>query len=344
MTGFGSRRASAASGVLAVLVVAALFDHGLLGRVGDAQPVGGGLETRTVRIGLVVPAASFLPIYLLAERALGDEGLTVEIVTLRGASTLSQALVSGAVDVGVAGLGQLVTMINAGHAVRTFFYAGVMHAEYEWFANPGIRTWADVRGKRIGITTLGSLTHWFTRHALRRHGLHPERDAQFVQVGGSPTAFQALRADRVDVAILAPPFRWQAAAEGFRKLGDEASEIGDEWPRNTYMAKQGFLDAHPRTVRALLRAHVRAIRAVRADRELAVRTLMQALKYEREYAERAYDEVVGNLNERGTLPAKGVQVFFELARVEGEVTEPWPEARFLDRRFIDTFEQWAPPR
>ena len=342
MTRIGYRH-SARVGAVAVLFVAALFDLGALWRSVDAQPASGALETRTVRVGLVVPAASFLPIYLLAERAPEDEGLSVEVVNLRGGATLSQALASGAVDVGVAGLGPLVTMINAGHAVRTFFYAGVSHAEYEWFANPAVRSWGDVRGKRLGITTLGSLTHWFTRQALRRHGLDPERDAQFIQVGGSPTALQALRAGRVDVAILAPPFRWQAGAEGFRKLGDELSEIGAEWPRNTYLAKQGFLDTHPRTVRALLRAHVRAIRAARADRALAVRTLMQALKYERGHAERAYDEVVGNLNERGTLSANGVRVFFELARLEGEVTEPWPESRFLDRRFIDTFEEWAPP-
>lgn len=324
---------------LAALV---LLGHAALPRAAHPQPEAGAPEVRTLRVGLVVPAASFLPVYLLAERAPIDEGLAVDVIHLRGAGTLGQALGSGTVDVGVASLGLLVTMINAGQPVRAFFYAGVSHPEYEWFGGPAVRGWADVRGRRVGITTLGSLTHWFTRQALRRHGLDPDRDAQFVQVGGSPTALQALRAGRVDVAILAPPFRWQAAAEGFRKLGDEASEIGEEWPRNLYLAKQGFLDGHPRAVRALLRAHVRAIRAARADPDLAIRALVRALKYERADAERAYREVVGNLNEHGTIPARGLRLFWDLARTEGEVATEWPEARFLDRRFVDTFHEWAP--
>ena len=105
MTRPGSRH-SVRVGAGAVLFVAALFALGGLRQRVDAQAAGGALETRTLRVGLVVPAASFLPIYLLAERAPEDEALTVEVVNLRGAATLSQALASGAVDVGVAGLGR----------------------------------------------------------------------------------------------------------------------------------------------------------------------------------------------------------------------------------------------
>ena len=35
-------------------------------------------------------------------------------------------------------------------------------------------------------------------------------------------------------------------------------------------------------------------------------------------------------------------VFWEIAVAAGEVTEPWPESRFFDRRFVDTFDEWAP--
>jgi hypothetical protein len=37
-------------------------------------------------------------------------------------------------------------------------------------------------------------------------------------------------------------------------------------------------------------------------------------------------------------------VFWRILAAAGEVSEPWPEARFLNRRFIDTFAEWAPPR
>jgi ABC-type nitrate/sulfonate/bicarbonate transport system substrate-binding protein len=96
------------------------------------------------------------------------------------------------------------------------------------------------------------------------------------------------------------------------------------------------------TVRAFLRAYVRGLRLARADRELAVRVVAERLKYPRREAELAYDEVVPRLDERGRLPAQTLPLFWQVVIATDEATEPWPEERFLDRRFIDTFEQWVP--
>ena len=61
-------------------------------------------------------------------------------------------------------------------------------------------------------------------------------------------------------------------------------------------------------------------------------------------AERLYDEAFPTLDERGDLSPGAMTVFWRMMMAAGEVTEPWPEARFLDRRFIDSFAQRAPPR
>jgi len=47
-------------------------------------------------------------------------------------------------------------------------------------------------------------------------------------------------------------------------------------------------------------------------------------------------------DERGALPTKFMPVFWDLAVQSGDVKEPWPESKLLDRRFIDTFDSWAP--
>jgi len=69
---------------------------------------------------------------------------------------------------------------------------------------------------------------------------------------------------------------------------------------------------------------------------------MDQLKYSKEDAERAYDDVINSFNERGTLPTKWMPVFWEIAVASGDVKQAWPESQLLDRRFIDTFDQWAP--
>jgi ABC-type nitrate/sulfonate/bicarbonate transport system substrate-binding protein len=177
---------------------------------------------------------------------------------------------------------------------------------------------------------------------LRKHGLIPERDVQFVQAGETATIFASLKAGRVDAAVLSPPFTWYAEELGFLRLGTQAKDMASAWPRNLLIAREKFLAGFSRTISAFLRAHVRAIRLARENPEIAVQTIMKRLKYERRYAERAYMEVLPGFDERGRLPAEAMHAFWEMAVASGEVTEPWPESRYLDRRFIDTFEEWAP--
>ena len=298
-------------------------------------------EKSSLKFGLSVGGPRNLPIYLAADRTFRDEGLTVEVVSFNGDTEVTQALAADSVDVAAPSVNSVLNVIGAGQPI-TGFYSGLNQADFEWLARPEIKGWADLKGKSVGIGSFGGLTDFLTRHILRKHGLDATGDVQMVQVGGSSTAFQALKAGRIDVAVLAPPFKWQAADEGFTRLGAQATEVAEAWPRNVLAAKERFLDEHPNTIRALLRAHVKAIRLARADRDGAVQTIMQALKYERLPAERAYDDIINGFDERGGLPATAMPLFWDIAVAAGEVTEPWPESRFLDRRFVDSFDEWAP--
>jgi hypothetical protein len=66
------------------------------------------------------------------------------------------------------------------------------------------------------------------------------------------------------------------------------------------------------------------------------------VKFERADALRTYDEVSGKLNPRGQLPARAMPFFWQVAIMAGDAPEVWPETRFLDRRFIDSYDAWAP--
>jgi hypothetical protein len=80
---------------------------------------------------------------------------------------------------------------------------------------------------------------------------------------------------------------------------------------------------------------VRAIRLARADPEVGVTALSRRLRYPRAHAERAYREAIAAVDERGLLPQESMAVFWSVLSEAGEVAASWPEARFLDRRFID---------
>jgi NitT/TauT family transport system substrate-binding protein len=131
--------------------------------------------------------------------------------------------------------------------------------------------------------------------------------------------------------------------QGFTPLGDQGKDIAPQWPKHVFVATRKFLDESPNTVRAILRAHVAAIRLARANRDLVAATYMDRLKFQKPYAERAADAIVPGYDERGALPnEESMKVFWALQIERGEAKEPWPNSKILDDRFIRTFAEWAP--
>jgi NitT/TauT family transport system substrate-binding protein len=300
-----------------------------------------GIEKPNLTVGFAVDGTSFCIPYVAAARFWKEEGLAVEDSVFRGDSEVAQALAGGSIDISLQSFDGAINLANAGQGTRAF-YAGFYQADFAWMVKPEIGSWADLKGGSLGISTLGSITDALTRHALRRHDLVPERDVQLIQAGGSSSGFQALKAGRLSGCILNAPFKWIAGDAGFRQLGAMTEEIAPQWPKHAIVAKQSFLDKNPQTVKAFLRAHVRACRLAKADRAFTVQVLIDRLKYERRYAERAYDEVVPAMNERGTLPEASMDAFWEIKMADGSVKERWPESQLLDDRFIKSFDSWAP--
>jgi NitT/TauT family transport system substrate-binding protein len=306
-----------------------------------ANPPAGKLEKPNLKIGLPVEATSFLPVYVAQAKTWAPQGLDVQLLSFRGDAEVAQALAGDSTDINVASPNGLINMINAGQPVIGF-YAGFWQSDFAWLGAPSVKRWEDLKGKTVGVSTFGSLTDALTRYALRKHKLEPEKDVQIVQAGGTPSAYQALKAGRISAAILSPPFKWQGPEEGLNVLGTESKDVAPQWPKHVFLTKTKFLRENPNTIAAVLRAHVAAIRLAKAQRDVAVGVMVDRLKYQKQWAERAYDDVINDFNERGTLPDKYMPVFWQITMSLGDVKEPWPDSKLLDRHYIDTFKQWAP--
>jgi NitT/TauT family transport system substrate-binding protein len=235
-----------------------------------------------------------------------------------------------------------VSLIGAGQEAIGV-YGGFNLAGFSWYAQPSIKTWADVRGKALGVSTFGSTTDALTRYVLRKHGLDPERDAHLVAVGNTVNQYQALKANRTQVAMISAPVTWQAEADGYTLLGTQQREVAPAWPEHIYSVKTKFLATNRNTIAATLRGHVAALRKAKADRALAVAVFVDRLKYTPAFASRAYDELMPTFDERGRLPDRSMKVFWEILKANGDVKAAMPDSAILDRQFVDSFVAWAPP-
>lgn len=299
-------------------------------------------ERPNLRFGIAVDSAFYLPEYVAAAKTWAREGLSVELAAFRGDAQVSQALAGDSIDVMVASTIGLITMISANQPVQGF-YAGLGYAGFTWVARPEIKRWSDLKGKSMGIATYGSLNDSLSRYALTKHGLTPDRDVHMIQAGTAANCYQALLAGRLDSTILSAPYTWNAQGAGMTTLGTQAAEVTPVWPTQIFSAKKQFISENPNTILAVLRAYVNAVRLIRKDKAYAASVLVDRLKLTPADATRSIEEDLKWWDERGRLPdARSMQVFWTIEAGAGSVQAPWPTARFLDTKYIDSFASWAP--
>src|SRR5690606_8908169 len=101
--------------------------------------------------------------------------------------------------------------IVAGHFVDG--ETGKFSNTYLTLENSGINSIEDVVGRTVAVNSIGSAVDVIFRAALLEHGIDPERDVEFVEIGFGAMG-QALRDGRADVTAMVQPFHSLEMQEG----------------------------------------------------------------------------------------------------------------------------------
>lgn len=324
-----------------VCIMTLLYSWQWLCAAPAAPPVKTRPELTRLNIGLPVPAISFLPAWVADQKGFfKEEGIgEVKILAFRGDADVVQALAGGSVDINIASLTGLVTTMASGQKFKGV-WAGYNMPYFDWYAQPKFKSIAETKGGRYAVTKYGALTDFLTRYALRKAGLDPEKDVKILQLGGSPQSLAAMEAGQIEATILSPPTSHMAAEKGFVKLMSQKDQIAPDWPTHVVYAKEEFIARNPNTVKAFLRATGKAIEWIKAKPDEAAQLASRQLKFKLEHCKKTIDDILGEWHSDGRVPGKGLKLFWETSVQAGDVTEAWPDSRWLDETFLKTQNEW----
>lgn len=144
-------------------------------------------------------------------------------------------------------------------------------------AHPNVKSWADLKGKRIGMVTKFDV-QWLTmtEHILPRFGL-TEKDVQLALVPVPEVATAIVTGD-VAAAFPFEPFGTNALQKGAKLLLAakdivDKSKIQSDMLRNGLVLHQKFIREHPDLARKVVWAHMDAVEVMRRDRKVGVEVL-----------------------------------------------------------------------
>src|SRR5262245_46643058 len=185
---------------------------------------------KKIRVGVPSVGMGNIIIFVTKEGKLFEKyGLDAEVITVMGSGIGSKALISGNLDIIPIATPTVIAanLAGADMAILAHTMPAVVHA---LMVRPDIKTPEDLKGKKIGVSSLGSLTDFLVRSIAKKKGLNPDRDITLITTGGSDTErVMALKAGSVEAAAVSHPGYGLAREMGFNMLWASAEELDYSW-------------------------------------------------------------------------------------------------------------------
>ncbi len=242
-------------------------------------------ELTTIRIGMSAPnePVQFAEKYADYLGLYQKYGITnVTITGFEGDGKAVQALVAGQLDLFVGGSSSAINSVTTDTPIKVVSMNSTI-LDDQLVCQKDIKTAADVKGKRIAISTFGGTSHGAALLMLKSMN-YTTTDVTIAEVGNEGTRVAALKGGSIPCGLTSPDDATLLKAQGFNVIVDLRT-AGVHWGRSGLMGRVDFLQKNPNTVLAVVAAALEAQTALLKDPDAA------AAKYA-EFAQKKPDEAL----------------------------------------------------
>ena len=218
----------------------------------------------------------------------GGEGLDVAIELYEPIDEVTRRLKAGALDLALGVTEHVVLDVEAGGRLA-IIGGNVNRLPFSLIARPGIGSIAELRGKRIGVSSIEAGSSSLVMRMLAAHGLHHPGDYTLLAVGPILGRWEKLQAGEIDAGLQGAPLNHIALDRGFVELANPRAAFPD-FPFTSLNVDRRWAAANEAAVVAFCRAFRRAHEWFYANREASLPIAVAESRIKRRYAERAWDE------------------------------------------------------
>lgn len=266
-------------------------------------------------------------------------GLDVELIHIASSSRGIQAILAGEIAFSFMD-GSNAAQANLKGANLAMVAGATNRQVFSLMANADFKRITDLRGRKIGITRVGSSTHTSALYALGSAGLKPA-DYQILPLLEVPNIYTALAAGQIDAGVMSPPTNARAKRSGFVELMNIAKE-GPEFVSVAVGTSRTYIKANEDTVRRVVRAYAEGVQVFKSNKAAALRMIQRQLKVsDPEIQEDTYSQFSDYLEYPPYVSRKGLEaVLAEIATKDPAAKKIKPED-MMDMRFVAELDKKA---
>jgi ABC-type nitrate/sulfonate/bicarbonate transport system substrate-binding protein len=273
-------------------------------------PVDPAASAETLRIGKAGREAfSFAPADIgMRTGIFPRHGVTLEISSFGGDARVQQAMAADGIDIGL-GSGPGLAFIAKGAPVKgiaamadpPLIFALVVRGD------GSVKSADDLKGRKVGVSTVGSVTSWIVAEVGRQKGWGYEGIAQ-VPIGDDASRIAALKTGSIDAAIvnLAVALKFVQRGEGRVLL--RFGELVKDFHIHVIFATDKAIAGRPAALRGFLAGWFETIAFMRANKRETVAIAREVMGTDEPTAAGIYDELMPMFSDHGRFSAKALAV------------------------------------
>src|SRR5919198_1261223 len=264
--------------------------------------------------------------------------LDVPLVFVTPGAPSVAAILSGDSEVAVIGAASVTRPIVQGNKDPVFVGGIKSMLTHSVLAKPDIKRPEQLKGKRIGVSRIGSNPHYFAVQALRHFGID-SREVSFIQTGGAPETLAALITQGIDVAVLTVPTDAQALKLGYHYV-IYGPDLRIAYAATTFTTRRSIIAKRGPVLGRFMRAVAEAAKIMHTDKEYTYKVLGKYLRIDdRKLLEASYNVEIKALEPRLAIKLEGIQsTLDEIAPSEPRAKNIKPQ-EMVDTRYLDEMEK-----
>ena len=264
-------------------------------------------------------------------------GLDVDIVSTGMSSKTVQGLAAGTFMMAHGGIPDFIRATEQGAPVK-IVSADLAVPPYRWNASKSIKSFADLKGKKVMLAGTKDITYIYWRAITAKHGLNLA-DFEYLYSGATNNRFAALVSGAVDATLLIQPFDFMAIAQGFPVIGVQRDYTPNS-PFTVFAANTEWASKNRATAVAFLKTMLAATAWLYdpKNRKEAVEILTKETGAKPEDSENTYDFYIKELRAYradGVMTDAAMQdILGSLVAIE-DLKEPLPPySKYYDDSFL----------
>src|SRR5690349_1709239 len=261
-------------------------------------------------------------------------GLEIDPIMISGGSKSMQALLSGGLDFAhVSGGVSVQANLNGADVTILATAANSMSAGV--IAAKDVKTFHDLRGKKIGIASFGGNNDIGLRFAFKKNNINPDKEVTFLQIGGERNRLTALERGAISATIMSPPGLFVAEAQGYNRLGD-LNAMGMRYPELSIVGRKRDLKERRDLVRRYLRAYLESVRVMKGNRDLTVRVIEKYIHVgSKAEALKTYDYFVKSISDTLRTEREGITEFLATLETKTPGVSKRNPNEFIDESVLE---------